>query len=194
MSDVESDLLNFMKVSPIVLAVGHVAVSWGGLEHAINKAIWSAASMAPEDGACVTAQIIPILPRMRALIALVKRRNVSSKLLGDLNKFSSRVDRLSRGRNRVVHDPWLFRDSKSPSPDGVEFGRLEITADKSLVFEIKTQTVDEIYALTKAINDATEAFESLSARISSELGEPRGERHEPSSEGSQDSPNQDSGM
>jgi hypothetical protein len=136
-----------------------VATGWATLEHEINQVIWRLASMSNGDGACITAQIPAILSRMRALIALAHRSGCDSDLLKELNRFSSEVDGLSRRRNRIIHDPWFVK------PDQSAFGRLEITADRRLIFEMRPEGAPEVLAVAQEINDAKGAFVKLRDRI-----------------------------
>lgn len=160
------DIINYRhKVMPLMEAIGYVAASWARLEHAVNLQIWRLSSMSDEDGACITAQIPSILPRLRALIALVHRIGVSEGLIKDLNKFSKRADEVARQRNRIIHDPWFV------AKDETAFGRLEITADRKLVLEMKKQTPDEIRNVVRKISALITEFDVLRVRVSNELTE-----------------------
>lgn len=150
-------------LTPILKSIGYVATGWARLEHSINRVIWSLASMDDKDGACVTAQIPGLLPRMRALIALAHRHGCGDVLLKDLNKFSSRIDGLARKRNRIVHDPWYVKS------DGSQFGRLEITADRRLVFEVQPETPTEVLLVASDIAEAGVDFGKLHDRIKAEV-------------------------
>jgi hypothetical protein len=144
-------------------AIGDMVAGWGVLEAIINEAIWSAACIKRRNGACITAQLPGFLPRMRALIALVGENGGSKKLLADLNKFAENGYELARRRNRFVHDPWV--------PDktgGLE--RLEITADRKLIFERKATAVKDLGEFTDEIWDAIIRFDGLRDRIDGELG------------------------
>ncbi len=144
-------------------SIGSVAVIWAVLELRINYAIWELANLNKQAGACITAQIIAPGPRMKALISLVHFRGGNDGLLKALNKFSVKLDGLARRRNRVVHDPWSVKEGTG------EIERMEITADRKLVFELKTEdaaSVDEIY---DEIDAALKEFASLWRRISREL-------------------------
>jgi hypothetical protein len=56
-------------------------------------------------GACMTAQMISIHPRLKAFIALVEIRGGSETALKELNIFSGSAGGLAEKRNRMVHDP-----------------------------------------------------------------------------------------
>src|SRR5262245_35397875 len=91
----------------MLAAIGAVATSWALLEYRINQVIWAFSNVDDEDGACITAQIPSVGPRLRALVALAHRRRISEPLIKKLNSFTTDVDALGRQRNRVVHDPWV---------------------------------------------------------------------------------------
>ncbi len=151
------------RINPMLVAIGSVVIAWADLEHQINRAIWGLASMSDKDGACVTAQIPAILPRMRALIAVAHTSGCSETLLKDLNKFSSVVDGLGRRRNRIIHDPWFRKKDQN------EFARLEVTADRRLVYELRPQSPDEIMDFVREITDAGKTFLKLRKRIHGDL-------------------------
>ena len=148
------------ELTGMLEAIGYVATGWARLEHEINTVIWRMAAMSDEDGACITAQIPAIMPRMRALIALAHRAGADEQLLKELNRFSSDVDGLGRRRNRVIHDPWLRKRN-----DAGTFGRLEITADRRLVFEIRPEGRTEILAVAQEIEAAKKRFLALNDRL-----------------------------
>ena len=180
------------RLTPLLKSIGYVVTGWAALEHEVNKVIWSLASMTDEDGACITAQFSGFLPRMRALIALAHRNGADEKLLKDLNKFSALADGLARKRNRIVHDPWYIRSDLS------NLGRLEITADKKLVFEIRPHDPIEITKIAHEITDAKKLFFGLKKRLSDRLRETLKsqieEHHGKGSADFLDRPNQDSDL
>jgi len=170
MPEQDSDKLH-TEMAPLMEAVGHVAHHWARLEHEINKMIWALAALEPEDGACITAQIPSMVPRLRALIALVHKNGAGKALLKDLNRFSGKADGLARRRNRVIHDPWFFRENRSENHSQIEFGRLEVTADRRLTYEVKPQTRKEVLDIAHDILAAIKEFNSLRERIHGELKE-----------------------
>jgi hypothetical protein len=119
---------------PCYYAIGELVAAWGILEAIISEAIWSLACMNDRDGACITAQLSGFMPRMRALIALVRENGGGDGLIQDLNKFATAGETLALKRHRIVHDPWV--------PDDKEGGlvRLEITANRKLIYEHKETT------------------------------------------------------
>ncbi len=163
MADTDNSSTPSERRAALLAAIGSVASIWAELEHEINRAIWALTSMSDGDGACVTAQILAILPRMRALIALAHRSGSGEELLKDLNKFSGVVEGLGRRRNRIIHDPWFVKTDES------EFGRLEITADRRLVFEIRPESPAEVLEVSDEILNAIDAFSKLRQRINDDL-------------------------
>ncbi len=180
------------RMAPLMEAIGHVAHHWARLEHEINQMIWALSALSPADGACITAQISAIMPRMRALIALADKNGCSKGLLKALNSFSGEADKLSRRRNRVIHDPWFFRYLPDEGGARVEYGRLEVTADRHLVYEIKPQTRKEVLDVAHKITAANKKFRSLRNQIHAELKEQLESRLGTSLEDFLDSPVPDS--
>jgi hypothetical protein len=148
---------------PLMAGIGRVAAVWAKLEFTINEMIWDLANLDINCGACITSQLTSPISRMRALIALVRLLGGKDKLIGDLNKFSGRIDGLARRRNRIVHDPWAY------SVDKKTFVRLEITADRKLVFEDKKAELEELTRVLDDIIHATVDFLKMEHRIMAEL-------------------------
>ena len=80
MTDTDDDDIEKLhrKITPLMEAIGYVAHHWARLEHEINQMIWALAAIVPPDGACLTAQIPSIVPRLRALIALADNNGCPS--------------------------------------------------------------------------------------------------------------------
>ena len=139
-------------------AVGNVASSWAAHEHVIDRSIWLLGSLSHKEGACITAQLVGLMPRMRALIALVRLKCDDEALATALNTFTTEAVELSQRRNRIVHDPWFYNVAdKEPT-------RLQVTADRRLYFDYKTGKMDEIRAVSNRIAKATTRFQDLMKR------------------------------
>jgi hypothetical protein len=171
MSEVDSEKLGediiHAETAPLFLAIGHVAHHFSNLEHQVNQTIWKIACIHPSDGACITAQISGIMPRFRALIALAHKHGCSEDLLKTLNRFASNTDGIARQRNRIIHDPWYFRQGLGTP--AIEYGRLEITADRKLTYEVKSATSKEVLEVAHKIIDASKLFKKLQKRIYAEV-------------------------
>ena len=144
-------------------SIGSVAAIWAKLELNINYAIWNLANLDKEAGACITAQIIAPVPRMRALISLVHYRGGKDDLMKSLNRFSGKLDKLARRRNRIVHDPWSISEATG------DMRRMEITADRKLTFQFKLETTDDIDKVYDEIDGAVKEFSKLGRRVFDEL-------------------------
>jgi hypothetical protein len=144
-------------------AIGKVADAWATLEFIINKAIWELMNVEQKTGACVTAQIISIQPRLNALISLVTLNGGKQSLINDLNKFAEKAGNLSRQRNRIVHDPWFVQGNTTKTHQFVS------TADKKLDFGFKHVPTDNLLALQAKIHSLYHDFNKLHTKILSEL-------------------------
>ena len=144
---------------PLMAGIGRVASVWAKLEFTINEMIWDLANVDINCGACVTSQLTTPISRMRALISLVRFHGGKDKLIGDLNKFSGRLDGLARRRNRTIHDPWGYDFSKDV------YIRFEITADRKLVFESKEAQIDDVKRVFDDILHAITDFDQLTREI-----------------------------
>jgi len=148
---------------PLMAGIGRVASVWAKLEFSINEMIWDLANVDINCGACITAQLTTPVSRMRALISLVRFHGGKDKLISDLNKFSARLDGLARRRNRVIHDPWGYDFTKDT------YIRMEITADRKLVFESKEAQIEDIKRVFDDIIHAVTDFDQLVRRMMAEL-------------------------
>jgi hypothetical protein len=120
--------------------MGRLASDWALLELLVNDCIWNLADVAPTLGACITAQIFTINNRFLALVSLMRLRQFPEEFVKDINKFSGRVRDAGDRRNRVIHDPVFV------SPELGEVGRLEVTAQRQPIFEIKTISEETLLA------------------------------------------------
>lgn len=144
---------------PLMAGIGRVASVWAKLEFLINEMIWDLANVDINCGACITAQLTTPVSRMRTLISLVRFHGGKDDLIGDLNKFSGRLDGLARRRNRIIHDPWGYDFTKDT------YMRLEVTADRKLVFESKEAQIDDLKRVFDDIMHATTDFNHLVEKI-----------------------------
>jgi hypothetical protein len=140
---------------PLMAGIGRVASVWAKLEFLISEMIWDLANVDINCGACITAQLTSPVSRMRALISLVRLHGGDEKLIGDLNKFSARLDGLARRRNRIIHDPWGYNFTDDT------YIRLEVTADRKLVFESKNADIGDLKRVFDDIIHAMKDFDRL---------------------------------
>jgi hypothetical protein len=137
-------------------AIGRVAVAWSALEAQISSAIWGAGTLPSDFGACVTSQIYTVDGKMNALIAILKTRGGFDKTIDALNSFHERRLRpLSRRRNRIIHDPWVLDIPRSVAH------RMQITAEKRLVFGYVSDSTENVNTLADDIITAIERFAEI---------------------------------
>src|SRR5665213_3643461 len=88
--------------------IARIVSGFAQLEYDIDIIIWELAGLAdnPDIGACLTAQIGAVVPRMEALISLAHLRNIPEIQITKLNKFKERIRGIGERRHRVAHDPW----------------------------------------------------------------------------------------
>jgi hypothetical protein len=148
---------------PLMAGIGRIATTWAKLEFMINEMIWDLSNVDVRSGACITAQIMSPIGLMRALIALVRLHGGKDDLISDLNKLSGRIDGVARRRNRIVHDPWGW-DATTKT-----YIRLEITADRKLVFEDKAAELADLKSVFDDICALLADFWKMEHRIMAEL-------------------------
>lgn len=144
-------------------AIGRLADIWALLEFEIDQAIWEFAEVEQMYGACITAQLIGINGRLRALASLVKIRTGNEDLAKKVNIFAADVYSLSVARNRAVHDPRM----RNATTD--EIDRREITADRTLVFEFRTEDAKRLDSIRNEIGKKAEEFATLHEAIRAAL-------------------------
>ena len=142
--------------------IGHAATQWATLEFYINDLIWKLTGTAPALGACVTSQIPSIDGRLRSLLSLLKLREASSKTIQSVNKFSENVRGPSDKRNKLVHDVWTRNEN-------METSKLQITANKSLVFKLTKIEIKDIKSDVDDVIDCVGKFTDIRKSILSEL-------------------------
>lgn len=147
-------------------AVGKVAAYWSVLEKLAERAIWRFAKVDDGPGACITSQIYSLEVRLKALIAILKLRDLSGALVGKLNKFAGDMSGLGEQRNRVVHDPWTL-DLTSGVPQ-----RLQITAKRTLVMGYQPVPTEEVTMVVGRIYEAIWRFYELMGAAIGELEAP----------------------
>ena len=97
--------------NPIYSYVGQIASGWAHVEHTFDLIIWELAKIDPENGACITAQMMSVYSRCRAIVALLtlygkKTSRNTESLATKAIELSNRANGPGEKRNRAVHDPW----------------------------------------------------------------------------------------
>lgn len=140
--------------------VGLVASGWAMIEFQINQCIWMLAKLNPVAGACITAQIISMAPRLDCLLALMKLRSIDHNLIGRVEKFKQNIYGTQEKRNRMVHDPFVYNRMTRKA------GKIEITAKGTPVFRVKEVSLSEVNELHKEILRRQETLGDILASIS----------------------------
>ena len=79
-----------------------------------------------------------------ALIALLRLRRATDYSIAPLRKFAEKLGKTQRRRNRIVHDPWLFK------PSG-EAMRSELSANREVISTVVPHSTQEVEAFSDAI-------------------------------------------
>jgi hypothetical protein len=150
------DSRTFELPNELLAAIGRVAVEWSLFEFAVNNQIGEFTNDFPA-AICLTSQISTMGRRFDGLIALARLCGVGEDVIRELNVFSEKTHTMSRKRNRVLHDVWMMEDDTSH--------RLEITAEKRLIDELKAISVDDVIKIANEIADHDRKFLALQGRI-----------------------------
>lgn len=144
--------------------MGRLASDWAVLEVLINDCIWRLAEVTPTAGACITAQIFNVTNRLHALIALMELRGFPDRpLIKQMRQFANDVREPAERRNRVIHDPVFM------APETGQVARLEITAQRKPVAEMKVVTEDALLSARRAVYNACQDFMVLRGKIIAQL-------------------------
>jgi hypothetical protein len=144
-------------------AMGKVADSWADLEFEIDQLIWEFLQTAQALGACVTAQMISVHPRMNALIALAKLWEISAAHLDDLGRFYGKIGPLADKRNRLIHDKRFIELTKK------QVVRFEVSAKSRSKFEPVPETIGSLTNFAREVTAMQLEFLLIKQRVLTEL-------------------------
>jgi len=133
------------------MEMGLIANSSAILELHANECIWALAGVQQGLGACITSQIFNTANRFKALAALMKLRRVDEPLIDEINKIIADFRDPSEKRNRALHDPWVVNREGGT-------GRVEVTANHKLVFEVREIPIEELNRDRLEIENFTRRF------------------------------------
>jgi len=151
------------KFDPHFAAIGRLVDRWAHLEHQIDLAIWATAHVEQMFGACITAQLIGVNGRLRALRALLELHGASEASLKKLGAFATAIYPLQIKRNRAAHDPRMVSSATQA------LDRLELTAANSLVFDFQPEDAGKLQSISDEIGSQITAFRSLFGQILNEI-------------------------
>ena len=123
--------------------IASIANQSATIEFYVNHSIWIVANIDSPSGACITSQIYTLQGRLSALLALLNLHRAPDALIKRVNKFSEKVRGPTENRNRILHDIWL-KDNRNLE----SMGRLQMTAAKTLKFEIVDVPETELQAIS----------------------------------------------
>ncbi|WP_372785807.1 hypothetical protein [Phenylobacterium sp.] len=145
-------------------AIGRIANAWAYLEFAIDNTTWQLAGVPDMVGACMTAQMFSIQPKMRALISLAELRGISAATLSRLRKFNGdRIGGLQEARNRSVHDTRVMHTRTG------KVTRLQVTAHGPLVFGFQFEPIAELHKIRKRVEQAVQEYLGLRDELLAEF-------------------------
>ena len=143
-------------------AIGRIVEAWATFEHMLAMHLIMLTWTNVDAGSCLMAQFSFANQRLTALAALVHLYNGDKKLLRKISRFADETQKLAMRRNRIVHDPW-----QRAKNTGLHY-RLEISAQRRLVFEPKAVEFSTLKALERDIRDHVKKFEALWSLITND--------------------------
>ena len=125
----------------------------------IDLIVWDVAGIPHQFGACITAQMGSVHPKLRALGALLVLHKANPALIKKVDSFQSNLHDLGELRARTVHDPRLTDHMGNVV-------RWQTTASsKSVVFGAQPETIEELTKLRKRIARNIARFEAIKQEI-----------------------------
>jgi hypothetical protein len=146
--------------NPVHACLGRIAAVWASFEAAAADAICVHGFMTEEIGACVSAQLNALNPRLRLLIALLRLdKDVSAESIELITKLANAIGRLEK-RNRAL--------SHLPGNRSGELGQFRVTADRQPDHESLAASLAELEILHAEIVETLKRFRALCVRIADE--------------------------
>jgi hypothetical protein len=151
---------------PFYAVVGLIASEWAHVEHILDLIVWKLAGIDPKHGACITAQIMGISGRCKAIVALANLQRLPTELAKRVRTLMERSYDAADRRACIVHDPWFIEigeDSigqfKSMAYKDQRFGIIDVSETEvsdtlRRIRELKTIAGD----LHRDFHDALEAL------------------------------------
>jgi hypothetical protein len=153
-----------LKIPPEHLAaIGNIANCMAQLEFQIDLGIWKLVAAPQQLVACLTAQMISPVPRLKAFIGLCEVIGASAESLAALNKFAGDIGGLIDRRNRLIHDPRMVNKRTT------SVVRLQITAKPKVHFGFIDETVAEIDKTFVQLAEKVREFVTLRDKVLAEL-------------------------
>jgi len=144
-------------------AIGKVVDAWADFEFEVDRTIWDLLGEHQSLYACVTAQLISVLPKLDALTSLLDHIGVPREIIKSVKKFSSNIGALVKRRNRTIHDPRVIWYGHG------EVARFEVSAKGGLKFEPVVETIAELLDLRVEIDKQLTAFQTIKQDIADAL-------------------------
>jgi hypothetical protein len=144
-------------------AMGKVADAWADLEFEIDRLIWYLLGTNQAFGACVTAQMISIHPRLQALRALTELWEISKPIIDELGTFDGKAVGLAETRNRLIHDKRLIQWKTK------EVVRFQVSARRKLKFGVEPESIASLDAFREKVQNLMETFTVISHKIRIEI-------------------------
>jgi hypothetical protein len=129
----------------------------------IDLIIWDTAEVPHQFGACITAQMGSVHPKLRALGALLLLRQAEPVLIKKVTDFQGNLTDLGEQRARTVHDPRLTNSEG-------QVVRWQTTASaREIVFGPQVETIEGLTKLRQRIARNIRRFEVIKQEIRDEV-------------------------
>lgn len=146
--------------------IGRISSLWSWLENTVDETIWQLASVDDDPGACITAQLSGIRPRLNALRALVWLRGKDKELNGEIKAFETKAISAGARRNRSVHDAVLHMN---PDTEEARVVRWRMIAEGRLHMNVNDADIKDYRKAALEIADVFTEYQNLERKIFSKF-------------------------
>lgn len=141
------------------IAIAVAVMAWSDFEFEIDYAIWELMDSPQALSACLTAQLVSPIPKLNALLSLVRLYQFGEELENRLSQFSGSIGGLVERRNRIVHDKRIW------DPSTGKIRRLNVTARGRLKFVEEPETIEDLKDFAQSATEARWKFVEIRDEI-----------------------------
>jgi hypothetical protein len=156
----EKLFVQLARDDPHFTALGRIATAWALFENTLDGAIWTLAEINDERGACITSQLMSILPRLKAYMALAQLRGITDRdLVARLHKYIGETEPITQKRNRAIHDAWVVGKQTK------KVAQLRVTANRKLDYGFRPGSLEHLEKVRSEIVEHTKRFSKLHLEV-----------------------------
>ena len=145
-------------------AIAKAIDAWADIEFAVDQLVWRLVSKNDRHAdiliACVTAQSVSLVPRMDALLSLVRLLKIPDS---GLAAWVGDMQRINGHRNRIVHDKRIV-DAQTG-----QVARFQVSAKGTLKFDAVPETIADLMKFRDQLREMFRLFGKIEEALISDL-------------------------